>query len=1650
MSFEELLQSFTDGLFGVLFITNKNSSHNASWHFLELFIDHMQDIAFPLAFELVPWQTEIHWLQTALGWFSPERLIGTSAVLYDLITTVVGLVLVNALWVGYSFSRNRFRFFWTLKILRGTLGLFATILYIPVLSFFVDNIVDCEDGNGPEICWTGPHVFKTIFSIIIMIIFIGLALAVKATFFEPDPKSKDISSRPHSRLDMFYLACRTVLTILAIVLQRVGAREDSLSHAKWIMTASCLATSSSLAFGYLWYMPFYNLKYSALRSGLMNNFLWASLCMLYSVLRPYSDAGIFFIIGVPIVGFVSVLLFNSRVQTVKDMPVSSIHDPLILELKARFKLMERGLLFIDGLNRPENGANGGPGASPNLVTTAQAGLGVMGVSQVNEAEKATLDEANEIYIQGQRQMPKSCMLQLFAGSFQLNHLNNRAQCLALNAKAAGMSPKLDEAFIIFRRQRLLNERFAGGDVIDFIAFEQNLQNARQNERKATIAVVQFWSELLKRHPSFYKLQSYGAAISQAVSLAQSHYITLIKLSPDTPQVFRLYGNFLINVLNDHKQGQELIDHADELEDEDERENIGDDDSLDIKSVASVSTNIDLFSDENGLITMSGEHANLGIILNANPTALRMFGYKRSELIGRKIEKIIPSPFAEMHDTFLRRYLQTGFAKVIDRSRQILGINNSNYLIPFMLHVKHMVDDKGKQTFIGVVKACRESPHSGFLILDEKFYMIHFAKVLGDFFGEPERSMEEIDRDDPSNRIHLSKWLPGAGVEKADEISSRKGLRFEKFKANGASFDLTLTGDLVVVGDTTCYLCRIKFFPAVEECEPQEEFSERRPSETISACPVFQGGSKRPSVALPPQALNDINESTEGLPFDFSPQSSLDNVSRNGGSSSSAVAGPPPSLSNGGTPPFPSKRRASITFSAFPPPAKVANQNSPHMSTTSTSDAGDGDAGSVDSPHITGSISRPRRSSAKSDDANSVNTRSSRATSSASYARRAMSLKNDWSNRRLLWLHLSFLFCNACLIGLAVYAIFDYRDIYATLNGSIRSTHERFDFAAKLVEAVDATRSIDFARAGGWWRTANSTLGLDNARAVVKANAQVLRSSAQLFSDFGVGKVQSVYFASPDGGSKALRPLDALTIMLSQLQDVAAADISDSGLEDKIALVISNGPFVTVEAINASAFVIHDLFDSYYGPKPVEALSKATIAPALCIIFIVVLILPLYVKLEDMREEFLRMFYDIPKEVVKAIYQSHYQRIVDDAEDDVDGTDMASRFELESVLAGSNSNLRSSAATGPKPSSSAVKPPPLGDDSLRRRIRNWFLDQHKVALKALAIFLITAVFFFTSAAITFAFLHASGETEDSVVWSSQRPILLRQSSYALREALAAAAVNSSSSSPSSSTTTAARPLAAAYPASRTTPTTALLSSLQWVDAGIVYGEAVMDRAVPLAAQALASQSVVLEFENACVDGVTPEDCAVFDRGLMARGLRAALADFAAAATALESEMDAARAAGAVTRDLVAQWDAKVAFLRLLALDYIFPSLNQFTAVYADAVNDRAIWFTGFHLIFAIIYIVLLIVIHLAVIQPLINSLSEDIKRTSALVYMLPSQIFGTVPSFRKWAEQNFDPETMAGLRRTGEGKIGEDATQKEGKLTGGGGGSPPAIMQSRPR
>jgi PAS domain S-box-containing protein len=91
----------------------------------------------------------------------------------------------------------------------------------------------------------------------------------------------------------------------------------------------------------------------------------------------------------------------------------------------------------------------------------------------------------------------------------------------------------------------------------------------------------------------------------------------------------------------------------------------------------------------------------GTIESFNRGAERLFGYVASEVIGRNVSMLMPSPDHENHDGYLERYLTTGAATIIGIGRQVTGRRRDGTTVPVHLSVGEMWI-KGERKFTGML------------------------------------------------------------------------------------------------------------------------------------------------------------------------------------------------------------------------------------------------------------------------------------------------------------------------------------------------------------------------------------------------------------------------------------------------------------------------------------------------------------------------------------------------------------------------------------------------------------------------------------------------------------------------------------------------------------------------------------------------------------------------------------------------------------------------------------------------------------------------------------------------------------------------------------------------------------------------------------
>lgn len=96
-----------------------------------------------------------------------------------------------------------------------------------------------------------------------------------------------------------------------------------------------------------------------------------------------------------------------------------------------------------------------------------------------------------------------------------------------------------------------------------------------------------------------------------------------------------------------------------------------------------------------------------IIETANSATERLFGYKQDEIIGRNISMLMPQPYRDRHDSYVRNYLRSGVKRIIGIGREVVGLRKDGSVFPIDLSVGEAVLPSGRRIFTGIIRDLTE-------------------------------------------------------------------------------------------------------------------------------------------------------------------------------------------------------------------------------------------------------------------------------------------------------------------------------------------------------------------------------------------------------------------------------------------------------------------------------------------------------------------------------------------------------------------------------------------------------------------------------------------------------------------------------------------------------------------------------------------------------------------------------------------------------------------------------------------------------------------------------------------------------------------------------------------------------------------------------
>jgi len=116
----------------------------------------------------------------------------------------------------------------------------------------------------------------------------------------------------------------------------------------------------------------------------------------------------------------------------------------------------------------------------------------------------------------------------------------------------------------------------------------------------------------------------------------------------------------------------------------------------------------------------------GIIQSFSATAERLFGYAPTDVIGRNVKILMPSPYREKHDGYLAHYMDTGERRIIGIGRIVVGQRKDGSTFPMELSVGEMqVGDR--RFFTGFARDLTERQKTQNRLQELQSELVHMAR-----------------------------------------------------------------------------------------------------------------------------------------------------------------------------------------------------------------------------------------------------------------------------------------------------------------------------------------------------------------------------------------------------------------------------------------------------------------------------------------------------------------------------------------------------------------------------------------------------------------------------------------------------------------------------------------------------------------------------------------------------------------------------------------------------------------------------------------------------------------------------------------------------------------------------------------------------------
>ncbi|GLI64845.1 hypothetical protein VaNZ11_008226 [Volvox africanus] len=649
------------------------------------------------------------------------------SILYSL-AAALAVSVVLCVWVGWCFKNDRFPYVWPIKMLRIVVATFFVVFYVGSLAIFMvalscrwfdpDHSIRFHLRAFPDVdCLSMPHLVHGAVALGCSVVFCFIAFAMTVADFEMNPASRRWLSSPHARVEVRGLMVKTIMTVTVSVLA-------GLTRVQAVILSSA---SAFLFWSYVRWEPHFIEWINHIRAGLYAMVSWTGLVLLALTFSPHRRDGDYRskLTTVMVAGLLPALATGFLISFVR--------------LRFSVKYAIHAFCHID----PNKSRLKDIYRFPDAMEVEIVSRVCRKWTEDDVLDSDAVKLAETVIKVGLAQFHDDVFLTITYSNFLIEVQNNYQSGVTQLQQAKKLEPSISDRFAIFVREQEHKQKAqsqssgeSAVDLVSYVEFQRNYRLLLRAHKGALYATRHFWKQLLHHDVSFNALARAFRQIEVSKTKADRTYKMVLDRYPSSVKLLRSYGRFLEEVKNDPWTAAKYYSEADKVEEQ--QENAANDAMLsDAVGDGDPSSMLAQVDEKNNAVAVINA---VGIIQMANKPLMKLFGYKKGELEGKNVSILMPQPFSQRHNGYLRNYTTTGKAKILDTVREVVAIHKDRFVFPLKIAVTKVSGTGADSLFMGVLKSAEDDPSTVHAWMMTQGTILCVDQRFSDWFG---RSPNEV-------------------------------------------------------------------------------------------------------------------------------------------------------------------------------------------------------------------------------------------------------------------------------------------------------------------------------------------------------------------------------------------------------------------------------------------------------------------------------------------------------------------------------------------------------------------------------------------------------------------------------------------------------------------------------------------------------------------------------------------------------------------------------------------------------------------------------------------------------------------------------------------------------------------------------------------